>query len=100
MTEAEIRAKFNAIKASLTKIEEEISVCKRILKGESPSLAPVFPELYGEMLLITDQGSYWQVKPRQFLSSSDFAEIANIVRVYNGEYVSAGKSSHFKIPKK
>jgi virulence-associated protein VagC len=60
---------------------------------------PIFPEPYGEMILITEEGHSWIIKPRQFLQTSDFAEIARIVKQYGGEYVSAGKSSHFRIPK-
>jgi hypothetical protein len=63
------------------------------------SKRPMFPEPYGEMLLITDAGNYWTLKPRQFLQTSDFAEIARLVKQFGGEYVSAGKSSHFRIPK-
>jgi hypothetical protein len=39
------------------------------------------------------------VKPRQFLGSDNFAKIASIVREMDGDYVSAGKQSHFRIPK-
>lgn len=64
--------------------------------GQNP---PVFPEPYAEMLSVTDQGTYWQIKPKQFLRTENFAEIARIVKQYNGTYVSAGKSSHFRVPK-
>jgi len=62
--------------------------------------SPAFPEPYAQMLTITDQGNCWQIKPKQFLQTADFAEIARIVKQYGGKYVSAGKSSHFKILKK
>ena len=39
------------------------------------------------------------LKPKSFLGSEDFAKIAHIVRTNKGEYISAGKESHFKIPK-
>lgn len=61
------------------------------------SKAPIFPEPYAEMLTITDQGSFWHVKPKRFLGTENFTEIARIVKQFGGEYVSAGKSSHFKI---
>lgn len=60
---------------------------------------PIFPEPYGEMLSASDQGSHWQVKPKAFLETGDFAEILRLVKQFGGEYVSAGKSSHFRIPK-
>lgn len=65
----------------------------------SGSKTPVFPEPYAEMLTITDQGDSWHIKPKQFLQTADFAEIARIVKQFGGEYVSAGKFSHFRIPK-
>jgi hypothetical protein len=65
----------------------------------SASRAPVFPELYGELLTITDQGDSWYIKPKQFLQTADFAEIARIVKQFGGEYISAGKSSHFRVRK-
>jgi hypothetical protein len=65
----------------------------------SESKQPIFPEPYGEMLTISDQGDFWQIKPKRFLGTEDFAEIGRIVRAYNGHYVSAGKASHFSIPK-
>jgi hypothetical protein len=64
-----------------------------------PKRCPTFPEPYAEMVEVTDQGTYWKVRPRTFLQTSDFAEIARIVKEHNGEYVSAGKASHFRIPK-
>jgi hypothetical protein len=61
--------------------------------------APIFPEPYSEMLSISDQGSYWHIKPKAFLQTGDFSEIVRLVKQYGGEYVSAGKSSHFRVPK-
>jgi len=61
---------------------------------------PIFPDPYNKMLVISDENSFWKIKPSHWLGSDNFAEIAKIVREYRGEYVSAGKASHFKIPKK
>jgi hypothetical protein len=57
------------------------------------------PELAG-MLLFEETGSYIIVKPRRFLGSDNFAKIAQVVREIGGEYVSAGRNSHFKVTKK
>ena len=56
-------------------------------------------ELAG-MLLFEESGSFVIVKPRRFLGSDNFAKIASIVRELGGEYVSAGRNSHFKVAKK
>jgi hypothetical protein len=65
----------------------------------SDTKPPIFPEPYSEMLSISDQGDHWDVKPNAFLETGDFSEILRLVKAYGGEYVSAGKSSHFRVPK-
>ena len=55
-------------------------------------------ELAG-MLLFEESGKFIIVKPRRFLGSDNFGKIASIVRNLGGEYVSAGKNSHFKVSK-
>jgi hypothetical protein len=55
-------------------------------------------ELTG-MLLFEENEKFVIVKPRRFLGSDNFAKIASIVRDLGGEYVSAGRNSHFNVPK-
>ena len=79
--------------------------------------APVAPEVYGKgksiedvkmmlpedlenMLSFEEKEDYIMIKPRQFLGSDNFAKIASIVREMGGDYVSAGKKSHFRVSKK
>lgn len=61
--------------------------------------APVFPEIYAELVTVSDKGSFWEIRPKRFLGTENFAEIAKIVKQYGGSYVSAGRASHFNIPK-
>lgn len=60
----------------------------------------MFPSELGDLLSFEEEGNYIIVKPRQYLGGENFAKIASIVRGAGGEYVSAGKESHFRIPKK
>jgi hypothetical protein len=60
----------------------------------------VFPEDLEALLSFEEKGGYIMVKPRQFLGSENFAKIASAVRGLGGEYISAGKDSHFRVPKK
>jgi hypothetical protein len=60
----------------------------------------VFPEDLEALLSFEEKGDYIVVKPRQFLGSENFAKIASAVRGMGGEYISAGKDSHFRVPKK
>jgi predicted AAA+ superfamily ATPase len=60
----------------------------------------VFPEDLESLLSFEEKNEYIVVKPRQFLGSENFAKIASAVRGMGGEYISAGKDSHFRVPKK
>ena len=59
-----------------------------------------FPEDLENLLSFEEKGEYIVIKPRQFLGSENFAKIASTVRGMGGEYISAGKDSHFRISKK
>jgi len=52
------------------------------------------------MLTFEESKGFIVVRPRRFLGSDSFAKVAAVVRSANGEYVSAGKESHFKVPVK
>ena len=60
----------------------------------------MFPEDLENLLSFEEKEEYVVIKPRQFLGSENFAKIASAVRANGGEYISAGKASHFRIPKK
>ena len=53
-----------------------------------------------EMLIFEEAEDYIVIKMRRFLGSDNFAKIASIARSLGGEYISAGKNSHFKVSKK
>ena len=57
----------------------------------------MFPSELEDMLNFTETPQYIIIKPRRFLGSDNFAKIASIVRSNGGEYISAGKESHFRI---
>jgi len=60
----------------------------------------MLPEDLESLLSFEEKEDYIMIKPRQFLGSENFAKIASAVRGIGGEYVSAGKASHFRVPKK
>ena len=60
----------------------------------------MFPENLEDLLNFEEREEYIMIKPRQFLGSENFAKIAQIVRGMGGDYISAGKESHFRVPKK
>jgi hypothetical protein len=57
------------------------------------------PEDLEALLSFQEKEDYIMVKPRRFLGSENFAKIASAVRGLGGEYISAGKDSHFRVPK-
>ena len=57
----------------------------------------LFPEDLKDMLEFEEMEKYIVIRPRGYLGSENFAKIASIVRELGGEYVSAGRDSHFKI---
>jgi hypothetical protein len=59
----------------------------------------MFPEDLEGLLNFEDKGEYIKITPRQYLGAENFAKIAQIVRDAGGDYVSAGKDSHFRVPK-
>lgn len=61
----------------------------------------VFPQDLLSMLSFEETDENVLVRPRSFLGSDNFRRIANVIRdQLGGEYVSAGKDSHFRITKK
>jgi len=57
----------------------------------------MFPKELEDMLTFEETGKYIVIKPRQYLGSENFAKIASLVRSAGGEYISAGKESHFRV---
>jgi len=74
------------------------AVSSRKMRGINDVKQAFSSELAG-MLIFEESGGFVIVKPRRFLGSDNFARIASVVRDLGGEYVSAGRNSHFKVPK-
>lgn len=73
---------------------------RQVKEGEKK---PEFPDPYANMLEVTDKGDHWQVKPRHFLPTEHFTEIAKITKQYEGQYVTFDKETKagglWQIPK-
>jgi hypothetical protein len=57
----------------------------------------IFSKELENMLTFEETEKYIVIKPRQYLGSENFAKIASLVRNAGGEYISAGKESHFRV---
>jgi len=73
---------------------------KEIQTGINPvdQVKNSFPKELAELLTFEIKENCAIIKPKHFLGSDNFAKIASIVQELKGEYISAGKESHFKIP--
>jgi hypothetical protein len=60
----------------------------------------IFPEDLKALVSFEETAQWTTIRPRQFLGSENFAKIADIVKKHGGDYVSQGKQSHFRIPRK
>lgn len=58
-----------------------------------------FPEELRQLLEVKVTPEAYIVKPRYYLGSENFAKVAAIVKEHKGSYVSAGRDSHFRLPK-
>ncbi|MEM2104779.1 MAG: hypothetical protein QW717_07835 [Candidatus Bathyarchaeia archaeon] len=76
----------------------EMPEAERLLELDDVKM--MFPEDLENLLSFEEKDEYVMIKPRQFLGSENFAKIAQIVRAAGGDYISAGKESHFRVPKK
>ena len=100
---------------SINKPKEDISTYKPQEAGKQgtpsnqPSLTPVpssppldvlskFPAEIGTKLTTEKKGDYWIIKPKTFLQPEDFRIAIDTVQSLDGEYISAGKESHFRVP--
>jgi len=64
------------------------------------NIQDMFPPDLANLLYFEDAGEHIIVKPRQYLGSDNFRRVASIIRDrLSGEYISAGKDSHFRVPK-
>ena len=83
--QAQAKAQANVVKpvpSKLSKVKEALKEYTDILEFDVESSAT--------QILI---------KPKKYLGAEAFANIARIVRELGGTYISAGKASHFEVPK-
>ncbi len=123
----EVLGRLSEVLDVLSKISEDLEDIARSLKTVRPAVVPpattlpvlkvsgetaprsvgrgiedvrmMFTKELEELLDFEEKEDYIRVKPRKYLGSDNFAKIASTIRGAGGEYISAGKESHFRIPK-
>ena len=100
---------ISVIKIMVDDLSEISRSLKALIETEKPPVkAPsriaevqeAFSEDLRQMLDFRDVGEYIMIAPKRFLGSDNFAKIASTIRELGGEYISAGKDSHFRVPKR
>ena len=112
MSVEEVLQRIDQLLNVLNLISKDLIEVSKALKAVSiPAAAPpgrvgaiervrvLFPKDLEGMLEFEETVEYLIIRPRGYLGSENFAKIASIIRNAGGEYVSAGKESHFRIPK-
>lgn len=59
-----------------------------------------FAKEFQDVLSFSEVRDFIIIKPKTFLGAENFAKIAAAVRGLGGEYVSQGRDSYFRVPKK
>jgi hypothetical protein len=107
----ELLSVLKVISGDLTEVSKSLKAATGPAASPAVSAAPsskqrdindvkqAFSSELAGMLLFDESGKFIIVKPRRFLGSDNFARIASIIRDLGGEYVSAGRNSHFNVPK-
>ncbi|MDI6813842.1 MAG: hypothetical protein QMD10_09925 [Desulfitobacteriaceae bacterium] len=67
--------------------------------AKPPTAQNILPEDLAGMVSFEEQADAVIIRPKAYLGAENFAKIAAIVRKHGGEYISAGKESHFRMPK-
>ena len=65
---------------------------------KTQEIRKIFPEELEALLTFEQKGNNIIIKPKHFLGSENFAKISSVVRGIGGQYVSAGKESHWRVP--
>jgi len=115
LSQEELLRRIDELLSVLNMISRDLTDITKTLKetgvpAPTPAVAPSeaqtiesvqtwFPKDLKKMLTFEDLEDYIMIKPRQYLGSENFAKIASIVHDNGGEYISAGKESHFRVPK-
>jgi len=113
LSEEELLRRIDELLSVLNMISRDLTdITRQLREVSAPAVAPaeeartvenvrgLFPGDLEKMLTFEETGNYVVIKPRQYLGSENFAKIASIIREAGGEYISAGKESHFRVLRK
>jgi len=89
---------FETLTGRLKEIRDALKQSKTTLTIER--ISSLMPEDLVKTVTFLDEGDIIKIKPKQYLGAETFARLAaNLKDNFDGEYVSQGRDSHFKIKK-
>jgi len=92
--------KLKTLVDSLVKIREAINeLLAKITPKTLAEVEKAIPEECRDLLTYEENNTYFILKPRAYLGSENFVKVLDTVKQFGGEYISAGKNSHFRILK-
>jgi hypothetical protein len=85
--------------------EKDTREASAVLTVEAKQVQPMtlarvlslFPIELRDLLIFSKQNGKIVIKPRHILSPDNFSQVTGIVKGAGGQYVSAGRNSHFEI---
>jgi len=103
----EMNREFQALLADVSRTLKELALSiDRFLEKSMPVEGRVellkerFPEDLKGLVEFKVADDRIVVKPKSYLGKENFTRIAEIIKEAGGEYISAGKESHFVVPKR
>jgi len=60
-------------------------------------LKEAIPKELADTLTFEEKEEYFIIRPKGYLGSENFAKVLDTIKSFGGEYISAGKASHFRI---
>ena len=97
MNEEETRALLDfclSLRNSLDNLISRLAPIKSIAE-----LQAKIPSELKDLLTFEEDSRFFYVKPHQILGSETFARLLDLIKSFSGEYISAGKASHFRVPR-
>ena len=108
-TAEKLAERMDSLTQVLKKIIEDLEEVKVKLKTGAvqekfstlEDVQKMFPENLAKQVYFEQTEEYVIVRPKGYLGQETFRQVATIVTdKLGGEYVSAGKDSHFRVPRK
>lgn len=96
---AEVKA-INQNMKTLMEMKQAAPVSAPVQNSIDPKIQKIIDAL-GEdssKVVVERKGDQYIVKAKSFLGNQTFAKIATAIKGFGGQYISAGKESHFKVP--